>query len=146
MQGVWGTADPEVLMTEIGDDLYQLSITSINDFYGLTADDTVLQMAFVFRNEPGAIVGRDTDGSDIYVDVYEPGLNVAITSPVIDPLIVSPGENVHIEVISVLADSMYLYVDGVELVATDIATIAYDIIATELGPAEIRVVAKVMGI
>ena len=142
VQGVWGTADPEVLMTEIGDDLYQLSITSINDFYGLTADDTVLQMAFVFRNEPGAIVGRDTDGSDIYVDVYEPGLNVAITSPVIDPLIVSPGENVHIEVISVLADSMYLYVDGVELVATDIATIAYDIIATELGPAEIRVVAK----
>jgi oligosaccharide 4-alpha-D-glucosyltransferase len=32
VQGVWGTADPEVLMTEIGDDLYQLSITSINDF------------------------------------------------------------------------------------------------------------------
>ena len=110
VQGIWGTADPEVLMTEIGDNLYQLSITSINDFYGLTADDTVLQMAFVFRDEPGIIVGRETDGSDIYVDVYEPGLNVAISSPAIDPLIVEPGDNVHVEVNSVLADSLYLYV------------------------------------
>ena len=142
VQGIWGTADPEVLMTEIADNLYQLSITSINDYYGLTADDTVLQMAFVFRNELGTIVGRDTDGSDIYVDVYEPGLNVAITSPAIDPLIVDPGENVHVDVISVLADSMYLYVDGVEVVATDLSTIFYDFIATELGLAEIRVVAK----
>ncbi len=142
VQGIWGTADPEVLMTEIADNLYQLSITSINDYYGLTADDTVLQMAFVFRNESGTIVGRDTDGSDIYVDVYEPGLNVAITSPAIDPLIVDPGENVHVDVISVLADSMYLYVDGVEVVATDLSTIFYDFIATELGLAEIRVVAK----
>ncbi len=142
VQGIWGTADPEVLMTEIGDNLYEISITSINDFYGLTADDTVLQMAFVFRNELGTIVGRDTDGSDIFVDVYEPGLNVAITSPAIDPLIVEPGDNVHVEILSVLADSLYLYVDGLVVVATDIATISYDITATELGLSEIRVVAK----
>ncbi len=145
VQGVWGTADANVLMTEIGDNLYELSITSINDFYGLTDDDTVLQMAFVFRDEPGIIVGRNTDGSDIYLDVYEPGLNVAITSPAIDPLIVEPGDNVHVEVTSVLADSLYLYVDGTEVVATDNATISYDITATELGLAEIRVVAKGAG-
>ena len=141
-QGVWGTADPEVLMTEIGDNLYQLSITSISDYYGITADDTVLQMAFVFRNTAGDIVGRDTDGSDIYMDVYEPGLNVSITSPAVNPLIVEPGDNVHVDVISALADSLYLYLNGAELIATDEATIFYDITATDFGLAEIRVIAK----
>ncbi|MGB4928456.1 MAG: hypothetical protein WBP43_00685, partial [Chitinophagales bacterium] len=59
-QGVWGTADPEVLMTEIGDNLYQINYTSILDFYGATVDDTILQMAFVFRTTTGDVVGRDT--------------------------------------------------------------------------------------
>ncbi len=141
-QGVWGTADPEVLMTVVSANLYSLSITSINDFYGLTVDDTVLQMAFVFRNEPGTIVGRDADGSDIYIDVYAPGLNVAITSPTVDPLLLNYGENVHIEAIAVFADSMYLYINGVETVATDLLSLSYDISATDYGLSEIRVVAK----
>lgn len=141
-QGVWGTADPEVLMTEIGDNLYQIEYTSILDFYGASTDDTILQMAFVFRTATGDVVGRAEDGSDIFVDVYEPGLNVAISSPSTDPLIVELGENIHITAEAVFVDSMYLYVNGVEVIASDLAAIEYDITADEPGLGEIRVVAK----
>lgn len=144
-QGIWGTADLEVLMTEIGDDLYQIEFTSITDFYSVTGTDTVLQMAFVFRTAAGDIVGRDTDGSDIFVNVYEDGLNVAISSPSVDPLIVNLGDNVYITAEAVFVDSMYLYIDGVEAVATDLASIAYNLTASTYGLSEIRVVAKGAG-
>lgn len=141
-QGVWGTPDPEVLMTEIGDNLYQIEYTSILDFYGATEDDTILQMAFVFRTASGDVVGRDTDGSDIFVNVYEDGLNVAITSPTTDPFIIDLGDNIHVSAAAVFADSMYLYVNGAEAVATDLSSIEYDITAASFGLGEIRVVAK----
>ena len=141
-QGVWGTPDPEVLMTEIGDNLYQIEYTSILDFYGATEDDTILQMAFVFRTASGDVVGRDTDGSDIFVDVYEDGLNVAITAPTTDPLIVDLGDNIHVSAAAVFSDSMYLYVNGAEVLATDLTSIEYDITAASFGLGEIRVVAK----
>jgi len=144
-QGIWGTADPEVLMTEIGDNLYQINYTSILDFYGATVDDTILQMAFVFRTTTGDIVGRDADGSDIFVNVYEDGLNVAISSPDTDPLIVNYGDNVHITAESVFSDSLYLYINGVEAVGTDLTSIVYDLSATDYGLSEIRVVAKGAG-
>ena len=39
-------------------------------FYGFGSSVVVQQMAFVFRNASGSIVGRDPNGSDIYYDVY----------------------------------------------------------------------------
>ncbi|MFI5171565.1 MAG: alpha-amylase family glycosyl hydrolase [Chitinophagales bacterium] len=141
-QGIWGTADPEVLMTSIGANLYSISYTSILDFYGASPDDTILQMAFVFRNEAGTIVGRDSDGSDIYVDVFDEGLNVAITAPVADPYIVNISDNVHIEATATYVDSMFLYVDGSLVLSSSDSTIIYDATATDYGSTEIRVVAK----
>ncbi len=139
VQGVWGTADPEVLMTSLGDNLYSISYSSILDFYGAAADDTIYQMAFVFRNAAGDVVGRASDGADIYYDVYAPGLNVAITSPDADPFIVDLGENIHIEAYATYVDSMYLFIDGVEVLAVEDSSIVYDHTALTFGSADIVV-------
>ena len=58
VQGNWGTADPNVLLTLVGNDLWEISF-NINDFYGLLPGETVTQLAFVFRNTDGTIVGKD---------------------------------------------------------------------------------------
>lgn len=145
-QGNWGMADPEVLMTEIGDNLYQIDYPiSIRAFYGAAVDDTIYQMAFVFRTEDGAIVGRAEDGSDIFVDVYEPGLNAAITSPAVDPLIVEPGDNVHIEGESTFSDSLYLKINNFTVVATTDSSVSYDITAALFGTNTIHLIAKADG-
>ena len=145
-QGNWGMADPEVLMTEIGDNLYQINYPiSIRAFYGAAADDTIYQMAFVFRTEDGGIVGRAEDGSDIFVDVYEPGLNAAITSPAVDPLIVEPGDNVHIEGESTFSDSLYLKINNFTVVATTDSSVSYDITAALFGTNTIQLIAKADG-
>lgn len=69
VQGNWGTADASVLMTNLGNNLHKIEY-HIPSFYGFGSSVVVQQMAFVFRNASGSIVGRDPNGSDIYYDVY----------------------------------------------------------------------------
>ena len=67
--GNWGQADPQVLMERIDDDLYRISY-NIETFYGVNPDEeTVLELAFVFRNEDGSLVGRSENQSDIFYTI-----------------------------------------------------------------------------
>lgn len=68
--GNWGTADNRVLMTALGNQLYQIKFP-LRKFYNVPADEKILKMAFVFRNTSGNLVGRDANGGDIFYQVYE---------------------------------------------------------------------------
>ncbi|MFA7273659.1 MAG: alpha-amylase family glycosyl hydrolase [Crocinitomicaceae bacterium] len=72
VQGTWGVAYPPTAMTQIGPNLFQITI-DIDVFFGYPAGTNVLQLAMVFRNTDGSIVGRDSDGSDIFYDIYPTG-------------------------------------------------------------------------
>ena len=66
VQGTWGQASPNVLMTSLGNNKHRIKY-HIPTFYGApAAGATVQQLAFVFRNAAGSVVGRSSDGSDIY--------------------------------------------------------------------------------
>jgi glycosidase len=56
-------------MTNLGNNLHKIEY-HMPSFYGFGSSVVVQQMAFVFRNASGSIVGRDPNGSDIYYDVY----------------------------------------------------------------------------
>ena len=79
VQGNWGTADPNVVMTSIGNNKHQKKI-HINSFYGVPANETVLALAFVFRNADGSIVGRSASGTDIFVPISQGGYVAFINS------------------------------------------------------------------
>lgn len=132
VQGIWGTADPEVEMTSLGDDKYSITF-NITDFYELTGTEIVYQMAFVFRNADGSIVGREADGSDIFTDVYEPGLNVAVLFPASAPYIVEEGTEINIEGVSTYSNLLELYVDDVLEAYTLDSAISFPITATGSG-------------
>ncbi len=82
VQGTWGTPDSKVLMNSEGNSVYSLSY-NIEDFYSIPTGELVEQLAFVFRNADGSIVGRATDGGDIFTDVYPPndGLLLNLIAP-----------------------------------------------------------------
>lgn len=69
VQGNWGTADPKVLMTALGNNKHEIKY-HIPTFYGFGSNVVVQELAFVFRNASGSIVGRSSSGSDIYYTVY----------------------------------------------------------------------------
>ncbi|MEM1122686.1 MAG: CRTAC1 family protein, partial [Bacteroidota bacterium] len=93
VQGTWGTADAKVKMKSEGDDVYSLAY-NIEDFYELAAGEVVEQLAFVFRNTDGSIVGRDTDGSDIFLEIFPPTteLLVNLVSPQNNTIVYQEGD------------------------------------------------------
>ena len=80
VQGNWGVADPNVVMTPLGNNLHQISF-KINTFYQLSSTDTVTALAFVFRNANGSLVGRNADGSDILIPIYQNSFTAKIFAP-----------------------------------------------------------------
>jgi len=96
VQGNWGAADPQVLMTQVAPNEHQITI-DIDQFYGFPSGTAVTDLAFVFRNATGSIVGRDTDGSDIFYPIYpaNAGLLCQFFNPTTPPVI-NAGQSIDI--------------------------------------------------
>ena len=64
--GDWGKPDKKMEMKSLGNNFYEVSFTP-SDFYKIPDDAKALQMAFVFRNADGSLVGKTAENTDIYV-------------------------------------------------------------------------------
>lgn len=147
VQGNWGTADPNVRMTALGDDRYSISY-NIRDYYGIPSGETVEQLAFVFRNQDGSIVGRATDGSDIYTPVYPEGtgLTVSLVRPETDDFIVEIGDQIVVEGVASAAASLSLTDNGFEVATTTGSTLLHTITAVFSGNHEVVFTATLDGV
>lgn len=111
VQGNWGTADAKVRMKSVGNDQYRLTY-HLRNFYQVPQGEKILKMAFVFRNENGSLVGRNTDGSDIFVDVAIPGsLQAAFTAPLGFQQLLVPDESLQISGSATGVDSLTLLIN-----------------------------------
>ena len=54
---------------------------TLAEYYGVGAGETIEQLAFVFRNANGSIVGKTADESDIFYNVSDGSFEVALTTP-----------------------------------------------------------------
>ena len=96
--GNWGTADARVLMHRESPNLYSITY-NISTFYGVPVNEQVLKLAFVFRNVNGSIVGRDTNGSDLYTDVAAgEGLFITLREPSEQDVLLYLGDSLNIDV------------------------------------------------
>ncbi|MCK9451847.1 MAG: DUF5110 domain-containing protein [Bacteroidales bacterium] len=77
--GNWGQADERVKMLPMGAGLYRANIP-IKSFFGVSEEITIKQMALVFRNEDGSLVGKTADEKDFYINFkgYEPKISEKI--------------------------------------------------------------------
>ncbi len=66
--GTWGEDDPKVKMRSVGDGLHEFTFV-INDYYNLRKEEVVQQLAFVFRNLNGSMVGKTKFNEDIFLPV-----------------------------------------------------------------------------
>ncbi len=134
----WTTNLPKAKMTRIAPDLYTLNIgPSIREYYGVPQNETILQMAFVFRSA-GAVggsvlVGKTDQNGDIYYTVYEEGLNVIFIQPTDQQVLAESGETIVFNVASIDADSTALYVNNQYVAGTSSSIINYDYVATQTG-------------
>lgn len=134
VQGNWGTVDPEVAMTNIGNNKHTITI-DIDQYYGFPVGTNVLKFAFVFRNAAGTIVGRSADGSDIYYDIYP--VNAGLLAQFFHPnagAILDVNEQLAVVGASNQAATLTLKEDGLVLQTLSNATqLNYNLTATIAG-------------
>ncbi|NJO92196.1 MAG: alpha-amylase [Chloroflexia bacterium] len=105
----WGNNTTQPKLTKIGTDLYELEITpSIIEYYGVDAGEVVTELCFVFRSASSPY--KQT--SDVFINVYESGLAIAITSPTTQPYFVDASSNFNLKIDGVDATSTVIKIDG----------------------------------
>lgn len=112
VQGNWGTDDAKVKMTNLGNNLFSITYT-INTFYGVPTGEQVLKLAFVFRNQSGSIVGRESDGSDIFVALSSGGFQARFETS--NGQLLKTNQAITIKAISSAKASLKLYKNGVQV-------------------------------
>lgn len=125
VQGTWGTNDLKVKMTSLGGDRYKIKY-HIKSFYGLPAGETALKLAFVFRNLDGSKVGRETDGSDIFFNLYSTGFAAGITSQTSSYMFGKVGDSVLISGASSSSANLTLFINDVAVKNTTGTELSYN--------------------
>ncbi|NQW41603.1 MAG: hypothetical protein HQ466_06485, partial [Cryomorphaceae bacterium] len=134
VQGSWGQPTAKVLMTSLGNNKHRIKY-HIPSFYGFPAGTQVQQLAFVFRNAAGSVVGRSADGSDIYYSVYpaNAGLLAAFFAPS-GPQIANPGDTISLVAASNQLATLKVYDNGLlKTTATNVSALNYDLVASSPG-------------
>ena len=111
--GSWGNNSEQPKLTKISSNLYKLEMDpSIRDYYGASASENISELCMVFRSEDAG-----TQSSDLFLPVFDNELSIFIESPQSDNLVVLDGDEIGVSAVSPLADSIYLYLNDVEIKA-----------------------------
>ncbi len=144
--GNWGVADPTLEMTDIGNNLHQLTF-HIRDYYDVPESEEILEMAFVFRNADGSLEGKTEDGMDIFVPVYPDNtFSVSFTNPIETEFFVSPNEMILVSAVASASANFLLYIDNILIYQAAGTELNYNLQAGLSGTHEVRVVAEADGV
>jgi 1,4-alpha-glucan branching enzyme len=110
VQGVWGTDDLPRKMRYEGKNIYSKRI-HVRNFYGVPSNENILRLAFVFRNRAGDKVGRAADGSDIFVQIWPPGLRAAFLQPDAGARIGKAGDSLRLRCASSDSSNLELFLN-----------------------------------
>lgn len=115
----WGENTPETKLTRINGDIYQLELTpDIRQYYNVPSDESVRQMAFVFRSGETVngqyLEGKTATFGDIFVDVFEeePPFVGQVLSPAKRTIVDSPGSPIPLKAIFSNSADVIVYKDN----------------------------------
>lgn len=110
----WGQNTADTKLERVGNDLYRFKIKpSIRNFYNVPSGETIIQVAFVFRSANSPYKeGKTETGGDIFLPVYEAGLNLSILSPESFPFFPALNETIEIKAVAANASTMNLTLNG----------------------------------
>ncbi len=111
----WLDNNAKYKLTNIGTNLWTLSISDIRAYYGITdPTEQVQRLAFVFRNSTGSKQGKGGGDTDLFVDVYPDGLAVSATSNAVSNILTDANSNVTITATSTIAADLKLFMNTVD--------------------------------
>ncbi len=143
--GNWGTDDPRVKMTNIGNNKHQLSY-AINDFYGIPTSMAIEKLAFVFRNEDGSKEGKTSTLGDIFLDYNGTQEYTAqLISPTEKTTIVTVGESISIRFVTSVLSNIQMSDNGVQFYQQNTDNLDFQYIVPDNQKHTIEITAELNG-
>ena len=141
----WGQNTPETRMTRTGQNLYMITIgPSVREYYEVPENETILQMAFVFRSAEAVgssyLEGKTASGGDIFLDVLEPG-SITFIQPENRPSILELNDDLVVEALAFEADSTALFENNVLIKKDEGNHIIDTLTATDYGKTWVKAMA-----
>jgi hypothetical protein len=107
--GTWANNSTQPKLTYLGTYRYELDITpDIKTYYSLTSSDVATKICLVIRNSAGTQQTRP----DIFLNVFQPGLNVTFTLPLKSSFVAELYKQIPVSASATLADSLSLYINN----------------------------------
>ena len=119
----WATTNPAARATYLGNNKYQYTISNVRSFFNVPSNVPIKKIAILFRNGAGDRVQRNSDGSDMYIPIYDNTLATKFTQPVFEPRFIpvpeplnkNVGDNVNITYQSNTPAELKIFFNGVEI-------------------------------
>lgn len=112
----WALNNAAAQMTNAGPNLWTKSF-NITTFFNIQPNETVLELAFVFRDGAGNTVGRAADGGDIFYEVYPQNtpLQTILLQPTTPLFLANIGQPIPVKAASSLPANLRLLDNGVQI-------------------------------
>ncbi|MCH5715273.1 DUF4961 domain-containing protein [Niabella hibiscisoli] len=146
----FNTADPSSRMSRQANGSYSITITP-QTYFGVPLGEQILKIAMVFKNSDASITGRNTDGSDIYLPVYNSALNVRFLRPELDPALIpipattvaTVGQQIEISGVASQPSGLRLTLNDIEFAsATNATQITGKATITTVGEQVVKIIAN----
>ena len=137
--GTWAVNSTQPKLVYLGNYIYELDITpDIKTFYSLSVSSIATKICVVFRNSSGSLQTRP----DIFIDIFESGLNATFTLPEKSSLIAELNETIPVKAAAAGADSITLYINNKYLISgTGPDQVTYSFIPDQYGEFWVKAVA-----
>jgi len=134
--GTWGVNATQPALTKLSTNQYKLTVGYPRSFYSVTnPNEKILKLSIVFRSADGTKQTRP----DIFIDLYESGLNLQVNNPVVSvpfgdpqrsPAFVRLNETVPISVSAVelgtKVSTLTMFVDGNQVTQSSTNSLSYN--------------------
>jgi len=147
----WGSTTAAAKATADGTNKWKYTINNPRAYFNVPAGETIRRIAILFRDAAGNLVQRNTDGSDMYVPVYDNSIvAVRVTEPPLqptywldpEPINKAVNDVINITGIANQSSEMKVYLnDDLINSATGVTTISASPTLTTAGNNEVRVYA-----
>ncbi len=109
----WATNNAAAMMTNVSPNVWSKTF-NIRTFFNIPVNETVLQLAFVFRNAAGTIVGRGADGGDMFYTVYplNTPFQTVFLQPSVPSLVKNIGEQIQVKAAASSLATLTLFDNG----------------------------------
>jgi hypothetical protein len=129
----WGSTTPAAQASAAGTNKWSFTINNVRTFFNVPAAETIKKIAILFRDGAGNTVQRNSDGSDMYIPIYDNNIAVRFSAPpfepryvpVPEPINIQAGNSINVTGIANQVADMKLYLNGsVIQTATGVTTIS----------------------